>query len=58
LVNEELGDARERYEALMADPDRIEQWLQEGARKARDYSQPFLERLRAAVGIRRISGKS
>jgi tryptophanyl-tRNA synthetase len=39
---------------LMQAPDHIEQQLQEGARKARAISIPFLKELRDAVGIARI----
>ncbi len=52
LVNEEIKDARERYNALLEDPAHIEQVLLAGAEKARSYSQPFLHELRQAVGIR------
>lgn len=52
LINDQVAEARERYEALLADPDHIEEVLQKGAAKARAYSQPLLERLREAVGIR------
>ncbi|BFM16765.1 tryptophan--tRNA ligase [Maricurvus nonylphenolicus] len=52
LINGQVAEARERYEALLADPDHIEEVLQKGAVKARAYSQPLLERLREAVGIR------
>jgi tryptophanyl-tRNA synthetase len=55
LINDQLGEARERYEALLANPSHIEAVLQEGARKARTYSQPLLEKVRAAVGIKSIS---
>jgi tryptophanyl-tRNA synthetase len=54
LINDELSPSRERYEALMAEPDRIEQTLVEGARKARDWATPFLARIRDATGIRRL----
>lgn len=54
-VNEEITPHRERYEALMADPSRIEKALKEGAEKAREYSRPMLEKLRHAVGIRPIA---
>jgi tryptophanyl-tRNA synthetase len=53
-INEHITPARERYEALMQAPDHIEQQLQEGARKARAISIPFLKELRDAVGIARI----
>ena len=55
LINGQLGEARERYEALLANPAHIEEVLQVGAQKARAYSQPLLEKLRAAVGIKAIS---
>lgn len=55
LINRELEPGRERYEALMADPVRIEEVLQEGARKARAWATPFLARIREAVGIRRLT---
>ncbi len=52
LVNEQLGEARERYNELMEKPQYVEDVLQSGAAKARAYSEPMLEKLRAAVGIR------
>ncbi len=52
LINEELTDARERYNALMADPGYIESVLQSGAERARDISAPLMAKVRAAVGIR------
>jgi tryptophanyl-tRNA synthetase len=54
-INEQIAPARERYEALLAKPDHIEEQLQEGAKKARAISAPFLTELRKAVGISRIS---
>jgi len=54
-INEHITPARERYEALMQAPDHIEQQLQDGARKARAISAPFIKELRDAVGIARIS---
>lgn len=55
LINNQLGDARERYESLLANPSHIEEVLQQGAQKARAYSQPLIEKIRAAVGIKKIS---
>jgi len=55
LINRELETGRERYEALMADPGRIEEVLQEGAVRARAWATPFLARIREAVGISRLS---
>lgn len=54
LINSELSEARERYEALIAEPQQIEERLLEGAEKARAYATPFLNRIRDAVGIRRL----
>jgi len=54
LVNAELASPRERYEALISDPARVERELQQGAERARDMSRPLMERLRDAVGIRRL----
>jgi len=54
LINQELIESRERYQALVAEPGRIEETLLEGAAKARAYATPFLARLREAVGIRKL----
>jgi tryptophanyl-tRNA synthetase len=54
LINAELLAGRERYEALMADPRRIEETLVEGAARARAWATPFLGRIREAVGIRKL----
>ena len=54
LINGQLGEAREKYESLLANPVHIEEVLQKGAAKARAYSQPLLEKVREAVGIRTI----
>lgn len=54
LINGQLAEAREKYEALLANPAHIEEVLLKGAEKARAYSKPLLERVREAVGIRKI----
>ena len=54
LINKELSQGRERYEALIAEPWQIEATLIEGAEKARAYAMPFLARIREAVGIRKL----
>lgn len=54
LINSHIGEARERYETLLAQPAHIEEVLQQGAEKARNYSKPMLEKVRAAVGIKPI----
>jgi tryptophanyl-tRNA synthetase len=54
-LNEHLAAPRERYEALLQSPDKIEEALQHGASKARAVSVPFMQRLRSSVGIRRLN---
>ncbi|MGZ8245111.1 MAG: tryptophan--tRNA ligase, partial [Methylomagnum sp.] len=51
-LNEHLKAARERYDALLESPDKIEDALQEGAAKAREFSAPFMKKIRGSVGIR------
>lgn len=55
LINDELGDARERYNELMDKPKDVEELLQAGALKAREYSKPLLEKIKSAVGIKALS---
>ena len=52
LLEAELGEARERYNALIARPADLEDILLAGAEKARQVATPFLEELREAVGLR------
>lgn len=52
LVNEELSPMREIYNDLMANPDRLEDMLLDGAVKARRIATPMIQTLRAAVGLR------
>lgn len=52
LINTELAPMRDRYQDLISTPARIEEILQAGAQKARRLSSPFIEQLRAAVGLR------
>jgi len=52
LLDSELGEARERYQALMTRPGELEDILQAGAAKARKVATPFLGELREAVGLR------
>lgn len=54
LINGQLAEARDKYETLLANPAHIEEVLQKGAEKARAYSKPLLEKVREAVGIRKI----
>ena len=52
LLDGELAQAREHYNALMQRPGEIEDMLQAGAVKARRIATPFLGELREAVGLR------
>jgi tryptophanyl-tRNA synthetase len=56
LIDAELSPMRERYNALMQEPQRIEAMLREGARVARErHGLPLMRRLREAVGLRDLS---
>jgi tryptophanyl-tRNA synthetase len=51
FLDDHLREARENYNRIIQDPGFIESELQKGALKAREYTVPFMDRLRAAVGI-------
>jgi tryptophanyl-tRNA synthetase len=52
-IDAEVAPMRERYDALMAHPERIEALLRDGASRLREsHAIPFMRRLRAAVGLR------
>jgi len=53
-IDREIAPMRAHYEALINDPAQIERILLAGAEKARALSQPFIGRLRHAVGLRRL----
>ncbi|HEY9223279.1 MAG TPA: tryptophan--tRNA ligase [Variovorax sp.] len=53
-IDREVGPMRAHYDALINDPAQIERILLAGAQKARALSQPFIARLRHAVGLRRL----
>ena len=55
-IDAELSPMRERYEALMQQPQRIEDMLREGAAVARErHGLPLMRKLREAVGFRDLS---
>jgi tryptophanyl-tRNA synthetase len=54
-IEREVAPMRERYEALIAHPDRIEATLLAGAEKARQLAAPFMRELRQAVGLRALN---
>lgn len=52
-IDAEVAPLRERYESLVAQPQRIEAQLRDGAARLRArHATPFLARLRDAVGLR------
>jgi tryptophanyl-tRNA synthetase len=55
VINDELSDSRLRYEQLMADGEFVEQELQKGAIKAREYASSLISKVRRAVGISPIA---
>jgi tryptophanyl-tRNA synthetase len=57
-IDREIAPMREKYQALMADPARIEAILLEGAAKARALATPFTAQLRHAVGLRNLASLS
>ena len=57
-IERDIGPMRERYADLIAHPERVEEALLEGARKARAVAAPFLATLREAVGLRRMVAAS
>jgi tryptophanyl-tRNA synthetase len=50
-IEKHFAPARERYQALKARPQELEDILQEGARRTRKIAQEVLARCRLAVGI-------
>jgi len=54
-INEILKEPRQRYDELMANPKDIEDILKKGAARAREYSVPFLDKVRKSVGIQSLA---
>ncbi|WP_242109183.1 tryptophan--tRNA ligase [Luteimonas aquatica] len=55
-IDAEVAPLRARYEALMAEPQKIERLLREGAQRLRErHAAPLLRTLREAVGLRDLS---
>jgi tryptophanyl-tRNA synthetase len=55
-IDAEIAPLRERYQALVAHPGRIEAQLRDGASRLRaKYATPLLRELREAVGLRDLS---
>ena len=54
-IDQEIAPLRERYDDLMAHPERVEAVFQEGATRARAIATPFMRELRTAVGLRTLA---
>ena len=57
LIEDELGEARDRYFDLLNNMDEVESVLQAGAIKARSHSQPMMDKVREAVGFVAVNKK-
>ena len=53
-INEQIKPARKEYDRLIVDPAIVEAKLIEGAKRAREVAVPFLEKIREAIGIRKL----
>ena len=53
-INEILKDPRETYNELIQNPGDIESILQQGAVKAREFSAPFLDKIKKSIGIQSL----
>jgi tryptophanyl-tRNA synthetase len=54
-INSQLKPARKEYQKLIDDPAQIEDQLRKGADRAREISIPYIQEIRNAVGIRKLS---
>jgi tryptophanyl-tRNA synthetase len=53
-INDHIKPAREEYNRLLDDPAIVERELVKGAEMAREIAVPYLDKIRYAVGIRRL----
>jgi tryptophanyl-tRNA synthetase len=51
-IDEHFAAARQRRREMAADPERVEQWLVQGAEKARAAAEETMRLVRSAVGLR------
>jgi tryptophanyl-tRNA synthetase len=54
FINDLLTEPRKRYTEFINDPGYVEGVLKAGAKKAREYSVPFLQEIRTAIGVRSV----
>jgi tryptophanyl-tRNA synthetase len=52
VMNQALEEPREKYQALLASPEKMDAILLEGAEKARALSRPFLQEIKQKAGFR------
>lgn len=50
-INSLLSPMREHYEALTANPKKLDAILKQGQEKARSFTRPFLKEIKAATGL-------
>jgi tryptophanyl-tRNA synthetase len=53
-IDREVAPMRSQYEALMANPGKVDDILLKGAAKARELASPLMKELRHAVGLRSL----
>jgi tryptophanyl-tRNA synthetase len=53
-IDREVAPMRAQYEALMANPGKVDDILLKGAAKARELASPLMKELRHAVGLRSL----
>ena len=51
LLETTFSEQRDRYNALMDNPEALDKILEQGAEKARDIARPILAKVRKAVGV-------
>jgi len=51
VVDAQIGEARDRYDHLMAHPDEVRAVLEKGASSARTTARATLDRVRSACGL-------
>ncbi len=54
-IDQDIAPLRDKYQALMNAPEKIEAILQAGAEKARAKATPLMRELRHAVGLRKLA---
>ncbi len=51
LLEEVLSEKRKVYESFMAEPEKVNIILKEGAKKARKKAKPLMQKIRKAIGL-------